>query len=445
MSTHLRIAATLGVLSTSFMIAGAGGAVASADTEAGSTTTSTSTEPARDPVRTFADNVRKAVEDSLQSTVQGVTGTLSTLAKPGHLPSGIPESPKTTFGGSPTVFGSSPVTNPDSEATTDTPPEATSDVPTVDPAPTQEPAAPVTAPTQEPAAPVPVPVVTVPTVPTAPAVDPKPVKRPVQPVTKAVTSVTSFATSVFAVPGVFASLPSSATPVSDFLASIQNVFTSAGDAGASLTALPSDLAGLLLPGVAGTTPSIGASTGLSRATRVPAPTPGTPVWSALPELPALAVAPSHPDVTAPAAPVIPMDVVAISGPVSSPVAETPPASTPEPSGKSDVLTQVEHAIGAFVATVSLTALAAVALPGLLGLLTTCAAGIRVGYRQAKAASTLPHTAISRFVGSGPIGVVRSSSQVEMRSRATRVVRRAPVPEERTTERTGTLRLLDKAV
>jgi hypothetical protein len=437
LSTHLRIAATIGVLSTSFMIAGAGGAVASADTEAGSTTTSTSAGPTRDPVKTFADNVRKAVENSLQSTVQGVTGTLSTLAKPG-LPSDIPESPKTTFGGSPTVFGSSPATTPDSEATTDTatdtPAEAPSDVPAVDPAPTQEPAAPVTAPV--------VTVPTIPTVPTAPAVAPKPVK---QPVTKAITSVTSLATSVFAVPGVVASLSTSATPVSDFLASIQNVFNSAGDAGASLTALPSDLAGLLLPGVSGTTPSIGASTGLSRPVRVTAPAPGTPTWSALPQLPVLAVAPSHPDVIAPATPVSPMDVVAISGPVSSHVAETPPASTPEPSGKSDVLTQVEHAIGAFVATVSLTALAAVALPGLLGLLTTCAAGIRVGYRQAKAASMLPHTAISRFVGSGPIGVVRSSSQVEMRSRAPRVVRRAPVPAERTTERTGTLRLLDKAV
>src|SRR4051812_41931960 len=134
LSTHLRIAATLGVLSTSFMIAGAGGAVATADTEAGSTTSSTSAGPTRDPVRTFADNVRKAVENSLHGTVQGVTGTLSTLTKPGHLPSSIPESPKTTFGGSPTVFGSSPVITPDSEAT----PEAPSDVPAVDPAPIQE-------------------------------------------------------------------------------------------------------------------------------------------------------------------------------------------------------------------------------------------------------------------------------------------------------------------
>jgi hypothetical protein len=33
----------------------------------------------------------------------------------------------------------------------------------------------------------------------------------------------------------------------------------------------------------------------------------------------------------------------------------------------------------------------------------------------------------------------------MRSRAPRIARRAPVPAERTTERTGTLRLLDKAV
>lgn len=426
------------------MIAGAGGAVATADTESSGSTGSTSAGPTRDPVRTFADNVRKAVENSLHGTVQGVTGTLSTLTKPGHLPSSIPQSPKTTFGGSPTVFGASPDLTPDPDATAETP----SDAPAVDPAPAEGTAAPVVTAPVVTAPVVTAPVVTDPvvTVPTPPAVNPKPVKNPVEPVTKAVNSVTSLANSVFAVPGVVASLPTSATPVSDFIASIQNVFTTAGETGASLSALPSDLAGLLLPGVSGTTPSIGASTGVSRPSAVPAPAPGVPVWSALPELPGLAVAPTHPAVTAPAAPapVIPVDVVT-SGRGGSPAAEASPASNTEPSGKSDVLTQVEHAIGAFVATVSLTALAAVALPGLLGLLTTCAAGIRVGYRQAKAASALPHTAISRFVGSGPIGVVRSSSQVEMRSRASRVTRPAPVPAEHATERTGTLRLLDKAV
>ena len=88
---------------------------------------------------------------------------------------------------------------------------------------------------------------------------------------------------------------------------------------------------------------------------------------------------------------------------------TPVAS--KAASRSDVLSTVEHVIGAVVATVSLTALAALALPGLLGLLSTCAAGIRIGYRQAKATSALPDTAISRFVGSGPVGVVRSGSQV----------------------------------
>jgi hypothetical protein len=142
--------------------------------------------------------------------------------------------------------------------------------------------------------------------------------------------------------------------------------------------------------------------------------------------------------------------VATTGPVSSPAAEAPPANTPEPSGKNDTLSKVEHAIGAFVATVSLTALAAWALPGILGLLTTCAAGIRVGYRQAKAASALPHTAISRFVGSGPVGVVRSSSQVEMRSRAPRVVQpAAPKTQSRPALRVvgseSSTQVLDKAV
>nr|MDP9167951.1 hypothetical protein [Actinomycetota bacterium] len=42
----------------------------------------------------------------------------------------------------------------------------------------------------------------------------------------------------------------------------------------------------------------------------------------------------------------------------------------------------------------------------------------------KATSALPDTAISRFVGSGPVGVVRSGSQVQLRSR----VQRAGRPE-----------------
>ena len=119
--------------------------------------------------------------------------------------------------------------------------------------------------------------------------------------------------------------------------------------------------------------------------------------------------------------------------------------TPTDDGAS-TLSIVKRIIGAVVATVSLTTLAAMALPGLVGLLGTCAAGIRIGYRQAKAGSDLPATAIARFVGTGPVGVVRSGSQISFRPRVARA--RALTARASRADRTvppPTVRLLDRAV
>ncbi len=75
-----------------------------------------------------------------------------------------------------------------------------------------------------------------------------------------------------------------------------------------------------------------------------------------------------------------------------------------------------------VLPISLAALAAVALPGAGGLVILTAAGVRVGYRQAKAGFVLQAAGIARFAGPGPLGVVRSGSLVVVRPRALRVVR-----------------------
>jgi hypothetical protein len=61
---------------------------------------------------------------------------------------------------------------------------------------------------------------------------------------------------------------------------------------------------------------------------------------------------------------------------------------------------LEHALGAVLVPASLSALVAVALPGVCGLLIVCAAGVRLGYRQAKAGLVLQATAMARFAGSG---------------------------------------------
>ena len=79
-------------------------------------------------------------------------------------------------------------------------------------------------------------------------------------------------------------------------------------------------------------------------------------------------------------------------------------------------------IAAGVLPISLAALAALALPGAGGLVILTGAGVRVGYRQAKAGFALQAAGIARFAGPGPLGVVRSGSLVVVRPRALRVVR-----------------------
>ncbi|GLP76449.1 hypothetical protein TUM20983_35590 [Mycobacterium antarcticum] len=453
-TTHLRIAVGACALSACLLVGSAGAGIAAADTDSetsagssqtveGPSTSTTTPRPVRGPISTIADSLRKAVQDSWQSTVQGVTGTLTSLAKPGGA-SGIPESPKTTFGGSPTVYGS---TGP-SASVTDPVPSTDALAPVTEalapvtealsPAteavtPVTEPVVPVTesvTPVSGPVAPVsqssPPPSTTPPVA--IPTVAPLPFQsnpflaawNAAAPVTNA---LTVFANTVIKVPGVIVALPTSTAPVTDVLTTIQSLLTSATDAGVSLSQLPSDLTQLLGIPVATPTVTIGAGVRQPQVAATPTAPVATPGWSALPQLPVVAL----PSVAgAPAlAPlpslVTPLDVTT-TGILRGETGTGSALVVGKGAAANDVLSTVEHVIGAFVATVSLTALAAVALPGILGLLTTCAAGIRVGYRQAKAGSVLPNTVVSRFVGSGPIGVVRSGAQVELRSRAPRLVR-----------------------
>ena len=93
-------------------------------------------------------------------------------------------------------------------------------------------------------------------------------------------------------------------------------------------------------------------------------------------------------------------------------------------GPTSALSFLEHTVRAVLAPASLSALAAIALPGIGGLLIICAAGMRVGYRQAKAVLAVRSSGIARFIRQGPLGVVRSGSLVALRPRALRVVRPA---------------------
>ena len=83
---------------------------------------------------------------------------------------------------------------------------------------------------------------------------------------------------------------------------------------------------------------------------------------------------------------------------------------------------LRHAVSDLPVGVSVAALAAVALPGVGGLVILTLAGVRIGYRQAKAGFVLRTAGIARFAGPGPLGVVRSGSLVVVRPRGLRVGR-----------------------
>jgi hypothetical protein len=94
---------------------------------------------------------------------------------------------------------------------------------------------------------------------------------------------------------------------------------------------------------------------------------------------------------------------------------------PAPASVSAATTSfLDHVVKSVLVPASLTALAAIAVPGIGGLLIVCAAGIRVGYRQAKAGLALRMSGIARFAGPGPMGVVRSGSLITLHPRTSRV-------------------------
>ena len=86
---------------------------------------------------------------------------------------------------------------------------------------------------------------------------------------------------------------------------------------------------------------------------------------------------------------------------------------------------LQHTVGAVLAPLSLLALAALASPGVAGLLLLGAAGMFVGYRQATAASMLRAVGIARFAKAGPLGIVRSGGLVAVHVRPSRAARRQP--------------------
>lgn len=235
--------------------------------------------------------------------------------------------------------------------------------------------------------------------------------KAIEPITNAFTTVVQVMETV---PRTLAALPTSKTPITDVITSMQYMLSTVVEAVVPIVYVPRNLYALMVTMPPVQPPVFAGPVTSERPT--PLPTGEAPLFGPqMAQVPYLAPAgaPLFGTMTPRAA----LGTVVGSGlnaPLS--VAGTVPAA-PETVKSSDAKSFLDHVVSAVLVPASLTALAALALPGVAGLLVIVAAGIRLGYRQAKAAFVMRASGIARFAGPGPLGVVRSGTLITLRQRA----------------------------
>ena len=402
--SHLRFAAGVCVLAAGLLIASAGGAVAVADPDtSGSAAPGDGGTNASGQGGTTARSPVGNVTGTLRETIQRVTSTLGSGRQPGQQPFHRREKP----GGRAWRHR---------HHGREVGPGPRRAVPNVAPVPD------AVAPVPDAVAPVPDAVAPVPDA-VAPVPDAvAPVPDAVAPVPDAVAPVPDAAARRF--PMRAAPVPNLVGPVSDVIAPVQDMLTSVAGAVVPLTQLRSDLSSFLL-GIAGVQPVEAGLLGIDGAGL--SATAGASVASQLrlvrplSGVPGVPVAGNTGTATLGGIAVSIFDAMSEAGRASSLPGMAPPA----PNGAIPMGVRssfLRHAVSDLPVAVSVAALAAVALPGVGGLVILTLAGVRIGYRQAKAGFVLRTAGIARFAGPGPLGVVRSGSLVVVRPRGLRVVR-----------------------
>jgi hypothetical protein len=392
------------VLSTGLLVGSAGGAIAWADetNSSGSTAQSQGTEgPSSDVGSTPSSDVGstsepvKKVAQPLETTLQGIFQTVNTtlrsLQKQGQHESTDPKPAQTkpaatnaegeTEGSSPVMADTSPAASDSytvESGQTVTASDSSSDPQTTDPF--------------------------------------TPVATVVGPVTNPVATVTNVVVSL---PGLIASLPTSATPVTDVISSVQDMLTSVTNAMVPLIQVPADLASLL--GVPAVDAAATVGGGFTASTNAPVLATRASQWLEVPKTPLVGSA-ALPEIVAPLVTVGDVAMTSLRDELPVSGIASPAQNVIDETGIGEFL---EHTVGALLVPASLSALAAVALPGVGGLLIICAAGMRIGYRQAKALMEVRRAGIASFAGPGPLGVLRTGSLIAMRRRSSRVVRQNP--------------------
>jgi hypothetical protein len=253
-----------------------------------------------------------------------------------------------------------------------------------------------------------------PTVAAAPVPPPPPMTVTMNVVTTKANAFAKFARAMGTVRATLAALPTSRTPVIDLI----QILSSVAGAGVALAEMPNDLYTLFGVPQSVQPSLIGGGGALDMAARAPVNAPlFGPHASRVPQMP----------VPAKDAPLFGTVVNASNvGGVATSSLEQPLSLSglaPVPAGVSPATRSfLDNVVSSVLVPASLTALAAIAVPGLGGLLIVCAAGVRIGYRQAKAGLAVRVAGIARFAGPGPLGVVRSGSLITLHPRIVRLNR-----------------------
>ncbi|MCX2711913.1 hypothetical protein [Mycolicibacterium sp. J2] len=253
---------------------------------------------------------------------------------------------------------------------------------------------------------------------------PPPVNQLASSVSGSLTSAAgSVRDAVDALPALLATLPTSTNPVGDVLATVQSVLTSVGESVTTITEIPGDLSSLLGFPATSTAPAVVGGSAETPRVSTPAATP----MDLLPVL--LAPAPAAPADVSPTAPVAapPPFAGTTSVGLSQELSSTEPLALHGVSSTGSMASVLRRAVSKMLVPVSIAALAALALPGVGGLLVVSGLGVRIGYRQAKANFVMQASGIARFAGPGPLGVVRSGSFIALSKRSGRP-QAARIPE-----------------
>ena len=395
-SSHLRFAAGVCLLSTGLFVSGAGSAIAvAAPNTHGSTTHAhdgAGSSPGGSSAGTTLSSQASSVANAVRNTLQAVATTLGSGMK-----LGLPASPGATS--TTTVAGGTTPTQAQNGAS------SVAAAPNV-PAPLTDAVGPA------PQAPAPL------TDGVGPAAQaPAPVGDVAGQATVLPTPVTDVVAQLsdLLVPAsaVVALVPSLLARGFELAVAVEETLVAGGLI--TLMQLPSDLSSLLgasaaMPAVAGppgidgyrpaaaADPSVLAAPPTASQLLLPLPLADSPGPAMVPDAPAIAAFDAVPTTHV--------------GRDSSVAGTAVPA--PGVHGLTAVLSHLGSAVRQALRSVSLAELAAAALPGLGGLVLSTAAGVRTGQRQAKAGFALQTARIARFARPGPLGVVRSDRLVALR-------------------------------